>query len=327
MRNVCGKDARLKHLSGWYLWLLVTLVSSSGASCRHLGRPTGPLTPVAFAGPPTLEEIIYTVNSNSAKIQQISTESATLSASGAPAALRATMSIERPLKIRLRGRLIGQELDLGSNDELFWFWVKSDPENALYYSYHEQFVQSAANRVLPVGPDWLIEAIGLVNLDPAGVHEGPTQRADGNWEIYSRIDRGGTGFNRTLVVNGKYGWIAEQRVTDLAGRPLAVSRCSNYRFYPEAGASLPHRVQIELPSAQMSFQLEVGKYAINQLSAEAGQLFALPHFDGYRLVNLADQGVPETPQEQPASSVYLPQSPDETHTAYRLKYRGYGGTR
>ena len=36
---------------------------------------------------------------------------------------------------------------------------------------------------MPVGPDWLIEAIGFVQLDPGGQHEGPIARSDQNIEI------------------------------------------------------------------------------------------------------------------------------------------------
>jgi hypothetical protein len=318
----------LNTLPARYLWLALVLMSSGGASCRFWSRPTDPLTPIAFQGPPTLPDVIYAVNANSDKVQQLATESATLSTAGAPS-LRASLSLERPLRLRLRGRLIGQELDLGSNEELFWFWAKADPEHALYYAYHEQFRQDATNTVLPVGPDWLIEAIGLVNLDPSGFHEGPSERPDGGYEIRSRLERRGVQFTRVLIIDGKYGWIREQQVLDPSGRLLAVARNSNHRTYPAVGVHLPHRVQIELPPAQLAFQLEVGNYLVNQLAGEANQLFSVPHYEGYRLVNLAAPVEANAPVAAPASppgSVYAPAAGVYPHTAYRLKYRGYGGS-
>jgi hypothetical protein len=302
------------------------LVCSGGASCRQWRRSTEPITPLAFSGPPTRDDIVYAVNTNSARVRQLSTESATLTTAGAPS-LRAKLDVERPLKIRLRGRFVVEELDLGSNDELLWFWAKSDPEQAVYYAYHQQFVLGAANSVLPIGPDWLIEAIGLVNLDPGVEFEGPIPRQDGSVEIRSRLDRRGTVLTRVLVIDSKYGWITEQQIIDLAGRPLAIARCSDHHFYPEAGASLPHRVQIQLPPAQLAFQLEVGKYTINQLTGDPNQLFSIPPYDGYRSVNLAEQRsvAVQPPNSQP--SVYAPQDARMPHTAYRLKYRGFGETR
>ncbi len=312
----------MKTLPGWYLWLVLLLVCSGGASCRQWVRPAAPQSPIAFSGPPTLDDVIYAVNANSFKVRQLSTESATLSTAGAPA-LRASLSIERPLRLRLRGRLIGQELDLGSNDELLWFWARSDPEHSLYYAYHEQFVQGATNNILPVGPDWLIEAVGLINLEPSGLHEGPLQRPDGGCEIRSRLDRRGVAFTRVLVIDSKYGWVREQQVLDSAGRLLAVARNSNHRFYPEAGVTLPHRVHIELPPTQLSFQLEVSRYSVNQLSGDPNELFRRPDYDGYRLVNLSEQRSFVPQPNEPAPSVYTPQSAGSPHTAYRLKYRGF----
>ena len=145
---------------------------------------------------------MYIGKGNWNRVSRLSTESATLGTAFAPA-LRANLSLERPRRLRLRGRLIGQELDLGSNDELFWFWARSDPERALYYAFHEQFSQQASNNILPVGPDWLIEALGLVNLEPSGSHAGPSQRLDGAYEIRSRKERGGAGCTRVLVIDPK----------------------------------------------------------------------------------------------------------------------------
>jgi hypothetical protein len=233
--------------------------------------------------------------------------------------------------MRLRARFVVQELDLGSNDKLFWFWANSDPEHAIYYAWHEEFVQDATNNVLPVGPDWLIEALGLVNLDPSGWHDGPSERPDGRYEMRSRLIRRGANFTRVLVIDGKYGWITEQHVLDSVGRLLAVARCSNHRTYPAAGVHLPHRIDIELPPAQLAFQLEVGKYLVNQLTGDPIELFSNPpHFDGYRLINLAaPQSMPAqsmpAPTEARGASVYAPEGAGYPHTAYRLKYRGYNG--
>lgn len=330
----------MKRIPFWYVGLMLVLLSSGGATCRQWARPTDALAPAVFTGPPTLEEIIFAVNANSNRVSQLSTESASVETPGAPI-LRASLSLERPLRIRLRGKLIGQVLDLGSNDELFWFWAKSDPDRALYFAYHAEFVQAAANEVLPVGPDWLIEAIGLVNLDPSGFHEGPSQRPDGNLEVRSRIERRGAYFTRVLVIDSKYGWIKEQHVLDTSGRLLAVARCSNHRTYPASGVNLPHRIHIELPPAQMAFQLEVTNYTVNQLAGDAKDLFKEPYYDGFVPVNLAQPRPVQPPAdaENPQASsgysadhsayslhsAYAPSDGSQPHTAYRLKYRGYGG--
>lgn len=299
---------------------MLTMFTSSGASCRYFTRPDDSSTPIVFVGPPTLSDVIYTLNTNTAAVRQLYTDNATLTASGAPP-LRATVALEKPRNFRLRARLIQQELDIGSNAELFWIWAKSDPDHAMYYAYHEQFNATTANRGIPIGPDWLIEAVGLVHLDPQAPHEGPTQRPDGNVEIRSQLVQNGAAYSRLLVVDSKRGFVLEQYLWDTAGRPMATARCSNHSFYQESGVSLPHRIQVELPMAQLSFQIDIGRFSVNQLQSDPTELWTMRSYEGYRLVNIADE--PMGPQVNAATDsgqrVVRPQDP---RTSYQPRYRG-----
>ena len=94
---------------------------------------------------------------------------------------RANIALERPRRFRLRAdtMITGPEVDLGSNDELFWFWVRRSPEPAVYFCRHDQFSSSVARQVLPVEPEWLIDALGVATLDPAGDHSGPVAVGQG----------------------------------------------------------------------------------------------------------------------------------------------------
>jgi len=91
---------------------------------------------------------------------------------GAPS-VGADIAVERPRRLRLRARtqLLGPELDLGSNDELFWLWAARMPDSSVFYARHDQFTTSKARQVLAIEPAWLIEALGLVQIDPASVLE------------------------------------------------------------------------------------------------------------------------------------------------------------
>lgn len=314
----------VKHSSALYLLLMLTLFTSGGASCGFLSRNSDPLAPVVFVGPPTLDDIISATNTNSAAVRQLYSDSVTLSATGVPVSLRANLAMERPRRFRLRAKLVGPELDVGSNDELFWTWAKSDPDRAIYFARHEQFAEGAARRGLPIGVDWLIDAMGLVQLDPAGIHEGPTPRQDGTISIRSQIMRDNRPYSRVLVLDAKHGWILEQQVLDSDGRMLALARCSAHRFYQEVGASLPHHVQIEIPTARLGFQLDVSRYTVNQLNADASQLWTLPYFgEGYRPVDL---GAQDLQFSQPAVTTSQHhgwvQNVDDRRSAYRPSYRG-----
>ena len=97
---------------------------------------------------PTLEQVIEVVNRNNSQIRSFSTNRASISGSGFPS-LRASVAFERPRRFRLRAEtgLTGTEFDLGSNDELFWFWVRREQPPAMYYCRHDQFASSQARQV------------------------------------------------------------------------------------------------------------------------------------------------------------------------------------
>ncbi len=315
-----------------YLLTLATLFAAGGASCRGLRRQYVEPTPVAFAGPPSLQDVIRVVNDNSGRIRQLQTQSAVVSAQGIPA-LRANIVLERPLRFRMRAELMGltgPEMDLGSNEELFWVWIKRNDPPAIYYARHDQFQQSAARQIIPVEPQWLIEALGVVYLDPYGRHEGPISQGAGRAEIRSRLPSPDGELTKVTVIHDSYGWVLEQHVYDPRGQLLASARASNHRYYPVEGVSLPSRVEVQLPPAQLSFQIDVSGYAINQLYGDPAQLWALPQIEGHPLVDIADPrfqppgAAPPSPPSQygPSYSTY-----GEPRTSLMPRYRGYTDSR
>lgn len=315
---------------GSQAWFVVALlVAASGASCPTRQPPVG-AAPVVFSAPPGIADVLRVVNANGESVRQLQADDVWLSVEGFPA-LRASVAMERPRRFRLRARFVGmgEVLDLGSNDELFWALIDapqmaSGAPRALYYARHDQYLQSQAREILPIQPDWLIEAFGLTRFDPAGVHEGPWQRAPGQLEFRSRIPtpEGETG--RITVVHETYGWILEQHAYDAQGRLAASALASNHRYYPEFGVSLPHRIEIRLPPAGQSFRLDVDAYSINQLRAEPAQLFSMPASSSYPRIDLAaplPARVP--PASLPAVPGPLSSAPAYPATGLRPRYRGY----
>ena len=76
--------------------------------------------------------------------------------------LTANIAAERPGRFRLTAgtAITGQEIDLGSNDELFWMWVRRNQPPAVYFCRHDQFANSAIRQMMPVEPAWLLVGDG-----------------------------------------------------------------------------------------------------------------------------------------------------------------------
>ena len=270
--------------------MVVLVFCLCGASCpRQLRAPSTVTAPVVFFGEPSLDDVIQVVNGNTRRISQLQAIDATLAVPGFPA-LQTSLALERPRRLRIQAGsgLTGTELDLGSNDELFWLWTKRNEPPAVYYAYHHQHAAVEMANILPVSPDWLIESLGLVELDPTAHYQGPTRLGNGQLEIRYTVGADQGGVTKVLVLDGQRGYILQQQVFDQQGRMLAVAKASAFQFDPLNLASLPRRLEIQLPPAQMRFTLQVDYFAINQLYGDPAQLWALPSLGEIPYVNLAE---------------------------------------
>jgi hypothetical protein len=322
----------LKRQAGAYLVLMTVLLCASGASCPTLRQPLASPAPTLFAGPPTLPEVIAAINATSGQIRQLQTDSATLSVQGMPT-LRASLAAGPPRSFRLRASFIGvgEVLDLGSNDQVFWAMVDapqlmSEVPRAVYYARHDQYLHSEARQMLPIQPQWLVEAFGLVQLDPAGRHEGPYQRGPGELEIRTRTASPDGDLTKILVLHDRFGWLQQQHWYDARGVLMASVFASQHQYEPALGISLPHAIEVRLPPPAHSLQINVQTYSVNQMYSDPAQLWAMPPFNGYPLIDLA---AASQPAAQPLNPAYSPSSTPSAYapTGYRLNYRGYTARR
>jgi hypothetical protein len=274
-----------------YLGVVLLLMVSSGASCPRSRQIVNDYAPVVLTPEATLEDVIRVVNANSARIRQVQSSGATLTVDGMPP-LEASYALERPHLFRLRAetRLTGPELDVGSNDSVYWIWIKRSDQPAIYWGRHEEFYQSAARNVLPMPPEWLIEALGVVELDPTGQHEGPFRQRPGQLEVRTSTPTPGGPLTKVTVVDDARGWVLEQHLFDAAQQPLASAFAAGFQFDQVNGVSLPRVVDIRLPPTRMNLRLETQQHRVNQLVGDPAQLWTMPQINGAPLVNLNSPG-------------------------------------
>jgi hypothetical protein len=273
--------------------LLATLFSASGATCPQVVNTYGVTQPRVLPPTATVSDVINTINANTAKIQSLATDDASISVPFMPS-LRAHLYYDRPRRFRLLGETMisGQEVDLGSNDDIFWFWLKRNPQPSVFYCRHDQFATSLARNMLPVEPEWVIEALGIVTLDPAGQHTGPVRSGQGRLHIETAINTVRGPMTRVTEVDECQGWIVGQHLYDSQRRLVASTLASRHGREPVSGVALPARIEIQTPasdtSAQFSLRLDLKNVRVNQLPANQEQLWTLPSYPGSTPVNLAD---------------------------------------
>jgi hypothetical protein len=190
----------------------------------------------------------------------------------------------------------GQELDVGSNDELFWMWVKRNQSPGVYFCRHDQFASSSIRQVMPIEPVWLLAAIGMVDIEPASVFDGPLVRGDGRVELRTWLPSATGRLPRVIVIDARRALVTEQYVYDAAGTTLLASAVAESHHYDHmAQVAIPERVMVRLPTAGLAFKIDLGRaVTVNQLHADPRQLWSMPAFDGYPQYDLSGAG-PGTP--------------------------------
>jgi len=306
----------MNHCRILTLILILAATSCSGGCaffknlCPNFMQQADPrLTlPPKLSAQPTLSEVMSVVNMNNSAIHSFQASKATVSVPGSPT-LRANVAFERPTRLRLKGEIImaGNVIDLGSNDEHFWFWAKQKPPT-VFFCRHDQYGNSPASSMLPIDPMFLIDAIGIGTFDQAGQHSGPYRRSDGRLEIRSQLVTAKGPMTKRTVIDPRQGWVVEQHLFDQAGTHVVSSTSDDYTQDQVSGLWIARRIKINSPSTQFSMQMNLGAVRINQPAGNPGELWTMPSISGAQIVDLG-RPVPHSPSAVPSAPIAAPGVP------------------
>jgi hypothetical protein len=270
----------------WKLVVAAGWLALSGAQCHRTWLSPPP------ALPPTarLEQVVQTVNQNNLQIHSFSTAQAEMSFEGVLGTLRGPLAFQRPKRFRFQGGTLvtGPEVDLGSNDELFWFWMRRSPQRAVFYCRHDRFYQSPLRQVLPIGPDGLVEALGIEPLDPALPHQGPFSTKSGALEVRTLRETPSGPMTKITLIDPVRGAIAAQYVFDSQGQMVASSVVQEFRRDPLTGLTMARKLELQAPLAGFRMKLDLGTVQINRLPGQPETLWTLPRYEDYPWVDLSE---------------------------------------
>ena len=277
------------------LALVVMAVASTGASCPGglRGYQVGVMPlPRTLPPQPTLEQVIGTVHDNTRRVRSVMAPQAVLSVPGVPR-LSAQVACEPPRRFRLRAQtaITGGELDIGSNDELFWLWIRRHEPPVTLYCRHDDYGRSSARKLIPLRAEWMPELLGLVTFEPGDRHDGPFPLADGRLEVRTVLAGPDGAMAKSTILDGTTGLVLEQHLFTAGGERLASVRTTQHRVDPPSGAALPRRVEVSWPASGVEFQLELSTVTTNMPPSDPGQLWQMPSYEGYKPIDLADPAV------------------------------------
>ncbi len=285
-------------LSWLCLGLMVIPFVAGGATCARRQVIPEFAPPIVFKDPPSLDQLMKQINRNLG-VQRLESNTMTITSPMVMTKLSGSIAWERPHNFSLEAypgtKLLGLAFAAGSNSNEFWLLQQMPAPPTLYFASHNEFNASQEPRtILPVSPLWLREALGVVELDPAMQHNGPTMRPDGKVQIETLIPGQQDGepfvqYRRILVIDWQHSTIVENRLYDQVGNMVAIAQMSNHTLYSAINASLPHTINIQLMPAggePLAFKVEVEFFMLNQGASTDPHAFKRPDATGLATRNI-----------------------------------------
>jgi hypothetical protein len=116
-------------------------------------------------------KLIKKINSKNQKIKSLIFDDISIKFKHKAIAIRVTgdLKMKKEKYFRLNvSSIFGKELDLGSNDKVFWFWSKRIKGQNLYYAKHADSNKTLLKVAL--NPSWLMESLNVGNLPTENIN-------------------------------------------------------------------------------------------------------------------------------------------------------------
>lgn len=140
--------------------------------------------------------------------------------------LKADIQYQKPNGFRMIiSSIMGKELDLGSNNQKFWYWSRRDRYPGLYWSYYEDFEKTRLKT--PFNPIFMKSSLGLevLDLEKAKIVENEKEIM----LTYNQVDSMGRPILYSVFVNKDKKQIDGFLITDMDKKLLVSCEIRSYR--------------------------------------------------------------------------------------------------
>lgn len=239
---------------------------------------------------PTPQQLVNYLNDNASRVNALECK-VFIDAKGpqGPVGLECRMALEKPRNFRLAGTVLGKPaVDIGSNDQEFWYWMSQGEPYVYHCSYED--LRRGVRTPLPFQPEWMVEAMGLAQLDLAkerkvNVRQTTLEMVEETVSPQGQPVRKVTVFARGRAAPGKPQVLAHI-LQDMNGKVICSANISEVKVDYQTGAILPVRMVLSCPSEKTELKMHVERIQVapidpgrkNTLFSRAG-LSNIPGFD------------------------------------------------
>jgi hypothetical protein len=236
----------------------------------------------------TKQELIRHLNHNVSRVHSWQSTDVEIGTAGVLFKMDAVIAVQQPRNFRLRAAFAatGNEADLGSNRDRFWFWMRRSPDKYVLTSSHEQAGEVQQMMKFPFRPDWLMETLGVIPLDESEFSmELPSDPAGVVRLVANRVSKSGETVRRVILVDTCRGYIIAHELYDARDRLIARATLNDYQLDANSGASLPHEIHLDWPLARLALTMKIGEIDVNP-TAIPEQTWQIPNIRGYPILDL-----------------------------------------
>jgi hypothetical protein len=228
----------------------------------------------APAQAPGAGALVTYLNDNADRVQSVNCETLDLQCQQGlrvPIGLRGRMVCQKPRNFRMSAMVLGKpEMDIGSNNDEFWFWIPRGAPYQIHCSHAALAEGKVKQMPFPVQPDWIIEAMGLARYGPADRYEVVAKPRTVELVEKTKSPMGKpiikiTEFQRGRAdLNRGYPQVSAHRILDgQTGKEICSAQIVQVRVDPRSGAVLPRRVVLYSADDKLKLTMTLDDVSVN----------------------------------------------------------------
>jgi hypothetical protein len=281
----------------WLPALAVTLLLTTLVGCETfrwgLFRPNDPDPTPPPGGVPTAASLVDYLNDNSRRIQSLRCTDIDITASQGIQSftIRGQMMAMKQRNFILAATALGSPVvDIGSNDNEFWFWSsKATPPYQFYCSYKDFEEGRVRELPFPFAPEWLLEVLNMGNYGPADRF---TVEADNKSVrlIEKTKSPQGQAVRKVIVMNRRPVNAPAPQITgfylydDVTQKEICSAQILEVQLDRVSGALVPKKLALSMPSQGAKLTMAMSNMSVNpQLNPASFQRQPLQGVQSYDL--------------------------------------------
>jgi hypothetical protein len=292
---------------------LVFLVSLTGCSSTRWGfvkNNDRQAAPVASGEVPTASQLVEYLNDNAGRIQSLRVDDMSLTLYQGIRAfnLSAKMITDKPRNFRLSAGTLGnQVVDLGSNEQEFWYWIsKANPPYQVYCSYKDLKEGRVSQMPFPFQPEWVMESLGLGPYGPPEKYQVESDR-----ETVKLVEKTtspeGKAVRKVIVFKRARVSPPNAQVTDylllddVSSKEVCAAHVREAQLDTRTNAVVPKRLELRWPDEKLRVDMHMGVTTVN--TQVLPQMFTRQVNPNIQSFNLAQMRIDNTPPPQAYSGL------------------------